>query len=179
MIFQESWWGAIWFWCLLQWISGQKRFGHDISTVVSSHSLTVSSLFLDVNLKKHTYGTLRFYSCLVMSPVERSDVLSRSGPDCLLSTQSEEDFLDESDFDDVSIHSASVLSDTAGAPKKKPPPTTPTPTAAARRGRKKRKRKSLCFRASVLSPCQTHSNSLRAVVSPSSLLHHKTDREFI
>ncbi|XP_030632504.1 chromodomain-helicase-DNA-binding protein 5 [Chanos chanos] len=43
-------------------------------------------------------------------------------------SSSEEDFLDESDFDDVSIHSASVRSDASGAPKKK-----------ARRGRKKRK----------------------------------------
>uniref|UniRef100_A0A8B9HKF3 Chromodomain helicase DNA binding protein 5 n=1 Tax=Astyanax mexicanus TaxID=7994 RepID=A0A8B9HKF3_ASTMX len=46
------------------------------------------------------------------------------------SDSSEEDFLDDfSDFDDVSIHSASVRSDASGAPKKKP-----------RRGRKKRKR---------------------------------------
>lgn len=43
--------------------------------------------------------------------------------------QSEEDFLEESDFDDISIHSASVLSDTSGAASKK----------KARRGRKKRK----------------------------------------
>lgn len=43
--------------------------------------------------------------------------------------QSEEDFLEESDFDDVSIHSASVLSDTLGVATKK----------KARRGRKKRK----------------------------------------
>uniref|UniRef100_A0A9J8DM69 Chromodomain helicase DNA binding protein 5 n=1 Tax=Cyprinus carpio carpio TaxID=630221 RepID=A0A9J8DM69_CYPCA len=43
----------------------------------------------------------------------------------------EEDFLDDfSDFDDISIHSASVLSDTSAAPKKK----------SARQGRKKRKR---------------------------------------
>uniref|UniRef100_A0A8B9HSJ1 Chromodomain helicase DNA binding protein 5 n=1 Tax=Astyanax mexicanus TaxID=7994 RepID=A0A8B9HSJ1_ASTMX len=46
------------------------------------------------------------------------------------SDSSEEDFLDDfSDFDDVSIHSASVRSDASGAPKKKP-----------RRGRKKRKK---------------------------------------
>uniref|UniRef100_A0A8C9TSH1 Chromodomain helicase DNA binding protein 5 n=1 Tax=Scleropages formosus TaxID=113540 RepID=A0A8C9TSH1_SCLFO len=44
-------------------------------------------------------------------------------------SQSEEDFFEESDFDDISIHSASVRSDASGAPKKKP-----------RRGRKKRKR---------------------------------------
>uniref|UniRef100_A0A3Q3ITM3 Uncharacterized protein n=1 Tax=Monopterus albus TaxID=43700 RepID=A0A3Q3ITM3_MONAL len=44
--------------------------------------------------------------------------------------QSEEDFLEESDFDDISIHSASVLSDTSGATTKK----------KARRGRKKRKK---------------------------------------
>uniref|UniRef100_A0A7N8Y1S6 Chromodomain helicase DNA binding protein 5 n=1 Tax=Mastacembelus armatus TaxID=205130 RepID=A0A7N8Y1S6_9TELE len=44
--------------------------------------------------------------------------------------QSEEDFLEESDFDDISIHSASVLSDTLGAATKK----------KARRGRKKRKK---------------------------------------
>ena len=43
--------------------------------------------------------------------------------------QSEEDYLEESDFDDISIHSASVLSDTSGAATKK----------KARRGRKKRK----------------------------------------
>uniref|UniRef100_A0A668UP31 DNA helicase n=1 Tax=Oreochromis aureus TaxID=47969 RepID=A0A668UP31_OREAU len=45
-------------------------------------------------------------------------------------TSSEEDFLEESDFDDISIHSASVLSDTSGAATKK----------KARRGRKKRKK---------------------------------------
>ncbi|CAB1427115.1 unnamed protein product [Pleuronectes platessa] len=46
-------------------------------------------------------------------------------------SSSEEDFLEESDFDDISIHSASVFSDTLGgaATKKK-----------ARRGRKKRKK---------------------------------------
>uniref|UniRef100_A0A672T781 Chromodomain-helicase-DNA-binding protein 5-like n=1 Tax=Sinocyclocheilus grahami TaxID=75366 RepID=A0A672T781_SINGR len=52
---------------------------------------------------------------------------------CLI-TQSEEDFLDDfSDFDDISIHSASVRSDTSVAPKKK----------SARQGRKKRKSFSL------------------------------------
>ncbi|KAA8593560.1 hypothetical protein FQN60_009676 [Etheostoma spectabile] len=45
-------------------------------------------------------------------------------------SSSEEDFLEESDFDDISIHSASVLSDTSGAATKK----------KARRGRKKRKK---------------------------------------
>ncbi|XP_038136795.1 chromodomain-helicase-DNA-binding protein 5 isoform X2 [Cyprinodon tularosa] len=45
-------------------------------------------------------------------------------------SSSEEDFLEESDFDDISIHSASVLSDTSGAITKK----------KARRGRKKRKK---------------------------------------
>uniref|UniRef100_A0A672Z5V8 Uncharacterized protein n=1 Tax=Sphaeramia orbicularis TaxID=375764 RepID=A0A672Z5V8_9TELE len=45
-------------------------------------------------------------------------------------SSSEEDFLEESDFDDISIHSASVLSDTSGATTKK----------KARRGRKKRKK---------------------------------------
>ncbi|XP_068172229.1 chromodomain-helicase-DNA-binding protein 5 [Antennarius striatus] len=45
-------------------------------------------------------------------------------------SSSEDDFLEESDFDDISIHSASVLSDALGAaPKKK-----------SRRGRKKRKK---------------------------------------
>uniref|UniRef100_A0A4W6EEB1 Chromodomain helicase DNA binding protein 5 n=1 Tax=Lates calcarifer TaxID=8187 RepID=A0A4W6EEB1_LATCA len=54
---------------------------------------------------------------------------------CML-FQSEEDFLEESDFDDISIHSASVLSDTSGAATKK----------KARRGRKKRKSmKYLCL----------------------------------
>ncbi|XP_029287263.1 chromodomain-helicase-DNA-binding protein 5 isoform X1 [Cottoperca gobio] len=45
-------------------------------------------------------------------------------------SSSEEEFLEESDFDDISIHSASVLSDTSGAATKK----------KARRGRKKRKK---------------------------------------
>uniref|UniRef100_A0A8C6PWA5 Chromodomain-helicase-DNA-binding protein 5-like n=1 Tax=Nothobranchius furzeri TaxID=105023 RepID=A0A8C6PWA5_NOTFU len=45
-------------------------------------------------------------------------------------SSSEEDILEESDFDDISIHSASVLSDTSGAATKK----------KARRGRKKRKK---------------------------------------
>ncbi|XP_058487338.1 chromodomain-helicase-DNA-binding protein 5 isoform X2 [Solea solea] len=45
-------------------------------------------------------------------------------------SSSEEDFLEESDFDDISIHSASVFSDTLGATTKK----------KARRGRKKRKK---------------------------------------
>ncbi|XP_076599304.1 chromodomain-helicase-DNA-binding protein 5 isoform X1 [Chaetodon auriga] len=45
-------------------------------------------------------------------------------------SSSEEDFLEESDFDDISVHSASVLSDTSGAATKK----------KARRGRKKRKK---------------------------------------
>ncbi|XP_058229930.1 chromodomain-helicase-DNA-binding protein 5 isoform X3 [Hemibagrus wyckioides] len=45
-------------------------------------------------------------------------------------SSSEDDFLDDfSDFDDISIHSASVRSDASGVPKKKP-----------KRGRKKRKR---------------------------------------
>ncbi|KAI5623007.1 chromodomain-helicase-DNA-binding protein 5 isoform X1 [Silurus asotus] len=45
-------------------------------------------------------------------------------------SSSEDDFLDDfSDFDDISIHSASIRSDASGVPKKKP-----------RRGRKKRKR---------------------------------------
>ncbi|XP_016094246.1 chromodomain-helicase-DNA-binding protein 5 [Sinocyclocheilus grahami] len=49
-------------------------------------------------------------------------------------SSSEEDFLDDfSDFDDISIHSASVRSDTSAAPKKK----------STRRGRKKRKSFSL------------------------------------
>ncbi|KAM3878292.1 LOW QUALITY PROTEIN: chromodomain-helicase-DNA-binding protein 5 [Diretmus argenteus] len=45
-------------------------------------------------------------------------------------SSSEEDFLEESDFDDISIHSASVLSDTLAATTKK----------KSRRGRKKRKK---------------------------------------
>ncbi|XP_047188872.1 chromodomain-helicase-DNA-binding protein 5 isoform X4 [Scophthalmus maximus] len=45
-------------------------------------------------------------------------------------SSSEEDFLEESDFDDISIHSASVFSDALGAATKK----------KARRGRKKRKK---------------------------------------
>ncbi|KAJ8387203.1 hypothetical protein AAFF_G00159220 [Aldrovandia affinis] len=44
-------------------------------------------------------------------------------------SSSEEDNLEESDWDDISIHSASVRSDTSGAPKK-----------TARRGRRKKKR---------------------------------------
>uniref|UniRef100_A0A8C4ICQ8 DNA helicase n=1 Tax=Dicentrarchus labrax TaxID=13489 RepID=A0A8C4ICQ8_DICLA len=54
--------------------------------------------------------------------------------------QSEEDFLEESDFDDISIHSASVLSDTSGAATKK----------KARRGRKKRKSMFTCLRSPFL-----------------------------
>uniref|UniRef100_A0A3Q0S0U4 Chromodomain helicase DNA binding protein 5 n=1 Tax=Amphilophus citrinellus TaxID=61819 RepID=A0A3Q0S0U4_AMPCI len=65
--------------------------------------------------------------------VSGSQLSSQLGPIkkfwCLL-FQSEEDFLEESDFDDISIHSASVLSDTSGAATKK----------KARRGRKKRKK---------------------------------------
>ncbi|KAF7662317.1 hypothetical protein LDENG_00238960 [Lucifuga dentata] len=45
-------------------------------------------------------------------------------------SSSEEDFLEESDFDDISIHSASVLSDISGVTTKK----------KTRRGRKKRKK---------------------------------------
>ncbi|XP_053725043.1 chromodomain-helicase-DNA-binding protein 5 isoform X2 [Synchiropus splendidus] len=45
-------------------------------------------------------------------------------------SSSEEDFLEESDFDDISIHSASVLSETSGVVTKK----------KTRRGRKKRKK---------------------------------------
>nr|XP_040060252.1 chromodomain-helicase-DNA-binding protein 5 isoform X1 [Gasterosteus aculeatus aculeatus] len=57
---------------------------------------------------------------------------AKSGPSVKKkkASSSEEDFLEESDFDDISIHSASVLSDTSGAPTKK----------IARRGRKKRKK---------------------------------------
>ncbi|XP_059924216.1 chromodomain-helicase-DNA-binding protein 5 [Gadus macrocephalus] len=58
---------------------------------------------------------------------------SKSGGRKKRASSSEDDFLDESDFDDISVHSATVLSDTvataAAAAKKK-----------ARRGRKKRKR---------------------------------------
>ncbi|KAG7259823.1 hypothetical protein CRUP_025372 [Coryphaenoides rupestris] len=55
---------------------------------------------------------------------------SKSGGRKKKASSSEDDFLDESDFDDVSIHSAAVLSDTmATAAKKK-----------ARQGRKKRKK---------------------------------------
>uniref|UniRef100_A0A3P9M5F7 Uncharacterized protein n=1 Tax=Oryzias latipes TaxID=8090 RepID=A0A3P9M5F7_ORYLA len=56
--------------------------------------------------------------------------LSVTPPLFVLLLQSEEDFLEESDFDDISIHSASVLSDTSGAANKK----------KARRGRKRRKK---------------------------------------
>lgn len=44
-------------------------------------------------------------------------------------SQSEDDFLEESDFDDISIHSASVLSDALGATTKK----------KSKSGRKKKK----------------------------------------
>uniref|UniRef100_A0A4W6EIC3 Chromodomain helicase DNA binding protein 5 n=1 Tax=Lates calcarifer TaxID=8187 RepID=A0A4W6EIC3_LATCA len=63
---------------------------------------------------RHNSGNTTRLTCLL------------SGSVCL---RSEEDFLEESDFDDISIHSASVLSDTSGAATKK----------KARRGRKKRK----------------------------------------
>ena len=48
--------------------------------------------------------------------------------DCVIS-QSEDDFLEESDFDDISIHSASVLSDALGVTTKK----------KSKSGRKKKK----------------------------------------
>lgn len=48
--------------------------------------------------------------------------------DCVIS-QSEDDFLEESDFDDISIHSVSVLSDALGAAAKK----------KSKSGRKKKK----------------------------------------
>uniref|UniRef100_A0A665XBV3 Chromodomain helicase DNA binding protein 5 n=1 Tax=Echeneis naucrates TaxID=173247 RepID=A0A665XBV3_ECHNA len=61
-------------------------------------------------------------------PKKTKSKLGQSGKKKKASS-SEEDFLEESDFDDISIHSASVLSDTSGAATKK----------KARRGRKKRK----------------------------------------
>uniref|UniRef100_A0A7N6AZA2 DNA helicase n=1 Tax=Anabas testudineus TaxID=64144 RepID=A0A7N6AZA2_ANATE len=64
----------------------------------------------------------------VAAAVETVTVAQPTSFACML-FQSEEDFLEESDFDDISIHSASVLSDTSGAATKK----------KARRGRKKRK----------------------------------------
>lgn len=48
--------------------------------------------------------------------------------DCVIS-QSEDDFLEESDFDDISIHSASVLAEALGA----------TPKKKSKSGRKKKK----------------------------------------
>lgn len=63
--------------------------------------------------------------------------------------QSEEDFLEESDFDDISIHSASVLSDTLGAATKK----------KARRGRKKRKSVfTVCVLFSLQNPTESPLN---------------------
>uniref|UniRef100_A0A665XDR4 Chromodomain helicase DNA binding protein 5 n=1 Tax=Echeneis naucrates TaxID=173247 RepID=A0A665XDR4_ECHNA len=62
-------------------------------------------------------------------PKKTKSKLGQSGKKKKASS-SEEDFLEESDFDDISIHSASVLSDTSGAATKK----------KARRGRKKRKK---------------------------------------
>ncbi|XP_013871478.1 chromodomain-helicase-DNA-binding protein 5 [Austrofundulus limnaeus] len=62
-------------------------------------------------------------------PKKNKSKLGQSGKKKKVSS-SEEDFLEESDFDDISIHSASVLSDALGAATKK----------KARRGRKKRKK---------------------------------------
>uniref|UniRef100_A0A668A3A0 Chromodomain helicase DNA binding protein 5 n=1 Tax=Myripristis murdjan TaxID=586833 RepID=A0A668A3A0_9TELE len=59
-----------------------------------------------------------------LGPIKKAKTKEGKGKSC------EEDFLEESDFDDISIHSASVLSDTLGATTKK----------KARRGRKKRKK---------------------------------------
>ncbi|CAL8336918.1 unnamed protein product [Merluccius merluccius] len=57
---------------------------------------------------------------------------SKSGGKKKKASSSEDDFLDESDFDDISIHSAAVLSDTMA--------TTAAAKKKARRGRKKRKK---------------------------------------
>ncbi|XP_037534895.1 chromodomain-helicase-DNA-binding protein 5 [Nematolebias whitei] len=62
-------------------------------------------------------------------PKKNKSKLGQSGKKKKASS-SDEDFLEESDFDDISIHSASVLSDTLGAATRK----------KARRGRKKRKK---------------------------------------
>lgn len=70
---------------------------------------------------------------LLTMRTSESRSLSSVAQSCLdyvhASPQSDEDFLEESDFDDISLHSASVFSDTLGAATKK----------KARRGRKKRK----------------------------------------
>uniref|UniRef100_A0A3Q1GYF9 Chromodomain helicase DNA binding protein 5 n=1 Tax=Acanthochromis polyacanthus TaxID=80966 RepID=A0A3Q1GYF9_9TELE len=65
-----------------------------------------------------------------LGPIKKAKTKEGKGKFVCLLFQSEEDFLEESDFDDISIHSASVLSDTSGAATKK----------KARRGRKKRKK---------------------------------------
>uniref|UniRef100_A0A8C7RMF1 Chromodomain helicase DNA binding protein 5 n=1 Tax=Oncorhynchus mykiss TaxID=8022 RepID=A0A8C7RMF1_ONCMY len=66
----------------------------------------------------------------VASPTSVKEITTLSSSQPGQIRKSEEDFgLEESDFDDVSIHSASVRSDTSGNAKKK-----------ARKGRKKRKR---------------------------------------
>ncbi|CAL8336711.1 unnamed protein product [Lota lota] len=57
---------------------------------------------------------------------------SKSGGKKKKASSSEDDFLDESDFDDISIHSATMLSDTMS--------TTAAAKKKARRGRKKRKK---------------------------------------
>uniref|UniRef100_A0A3B4V1H8 Chromodomain helicase DNA binding protein 5 n=1 Tax=Seriola dumerili TaxID=41447 RepID=A0A3B4V1H8_SERDU len=64
-----------------------------------------------------------------LGPIKKAKTKEGKGKFVCMLFQSEEDFLEESDFDDISIHSASVLSDTSGAATKK----------KARRGRKKRK----------------------------------------
>uniref|UniRef100_A0AAQ5Z805 DNA helicase n=1 Tax=Amphiprion ocellaris TaxID=80972 RepID=A0AAQ5Z805_AMPOC len=64
-----------------------------------------------------------------LGPIKKAKTKEGKGKFVCLLFQSEEDFLEESDFDDISIHSASVLSDTSGAATKK----------KARRGHKKRK----------------------------------------
>uniref|UniRef100_A0A7N6F8L5 DNA helicase n=1 Tax=Anabas testudineus TaxID=64144 RepID=A0A7N6F8L5_ANATE len=54
-----------------------------------------------------------------LGPVKKAKTKEGKGKFACMLFQSEEDFLEESDFDDISIHSASVLSDTSGAATKK------------------------------------------------------------
>uniref|UniRef100_A0A8C5D7M2 Chromodomain-helicase-DNA-binding protein 5-like n=1 Tax=Gouania willdenowi TaxID=441366 RepID=A0A8C5D7M2_GOUWI len=76
---------------------------------------------------KEGKGDLRISETLLINESKNLTLLTLS---CSF-PRSDEDFLEESDFDDISLHSASVLSDISGAAAAK---------KKARRGRKKRKK---------------------------------------
>uniref|UniRef100_A0A8C5D2I8 Chromodomain-helicase-DNA-binding protein 5-like n=1 Tax=Gouania willdenowi TaxID=441366 RepID=A0A8C5D2I8_GOUWI len=82
---------------------------------------------------KEGKGDLRISETLLINESKNLTLLtlSCSFPRARSKKENDEDFLEESDFDDISLHSASVLSDISGAAAAK---------KKARRGRKKRKK---------------------------------------